>query len=142
MSTTPRDSPLGSQSALVEVLLAIDTKPGIGVELESSGIVMKNPEQGVKIATYAELYEVKGAPFEIEDNEDANALSKGPDWNVTAEYDGPGYAEGIARLRPEIIINGKRVKLGTNKLQAIGTEIIQFMVRIEVQASCPLSRGL
>ncbi len=131
MTTTLRDSPLESAFVLVGVSLVLDTNPGIGIELETGGVVMNNFSEKAKKPTAEEQLKVKGAPFKIVDNERANALCRGPNWHVTAEYEGTQHTDGIVRLRPEFIIYGERVKLGTGQLEVVGNEIVTFMVGIK-----------
>ncbi|CAG8959056.1 hypothetical protein HYFRA_00012836 [Hymenoscyphus fraxineus] len=104
-----------------------DNTAGIGVELEWRGCEMVNSNPGLKppAVTDDQISKLKGTGVVIKDL--SNAINGLREWKMTAEHFGQEDTEGIYKIVPEFIVDGTIVKVGDNKLEQIGQNIMNFL---------------
>ena len=103
---------------------------GVGVELECRSLEFRNEEQ-LDHADSDVLDKIKGSPLLLQDKPEASEKLKQNEkyWALTAEL---ADGLGVKRLHPEIIVDGKEMKVGASNpsLKEVGKSITDFLVSL------------
>ena len=98
---------------------------GIGIELETEGIIFINDAPKAQTANATEVERIKGKTVSPVDK---TIKSSTEEWQLTAELSGLEKSRGIGNLRAEFIVDGTKVKLGNKKAAKVGAEITKFLM--------------
>ena len=108
---------------------------GVGIELEYRAMVYENEDQ-LDHADGEVMDKLKGSDLMLQDNTEASKLLEEHRryWSLTAEL---SDNTGIKRIVPEIIVDGKAMKVGATNpsLKQVGESISGFLVSLNTWVS-------